>query len=679
MAIQVAMEGVFRHICRTEARRLYDLLGDSELLARFLAERDEAAFEHIVLRHGPMVRAVCRRTLGATADADDAFQAAFLVLVRKARSIRRADLLANWLCAVAYRTARQALRRRWRIGRREQNVERLPERAHHDDAPRDWLPLFDAALQKVPGRYRDAVVLCDLDGLSRPDAARKLGLNEGTLSSRLGRGRDLLRKKLVRHGFPLAVGSAIAPAVVPESLTASTVAAAIHVGSASVSAVNLMEGVLAAMFATKFKAGLTGTAIVALGLVAGLQFTGPATHAGGPPPKEGPAPKTATKQEATSNAPKPSSLAPEYELLQGEWVVTAAEMNGKEVGPASAGVDELWRFRNCLLTTGGDVKDDAGEKITIDDSDHPAKIDFTLSQFMSDGSGRLVRTAYQGIYKVKPDGLLICYRQKVDSYLRPTRFATAANSGATLLTLRRPGEASSQASNFFSTRYVPVTSYRAVTEPMMPPAMDPSALVPPLSDPLMPPPVAPTVYPNPIGSAEPYVVETDARALQGVWRMDLGRSKPGGNSREESIEFLKDRVLVSDGTHGRFKLDLSKSPKQITITMVGKDRDDIQTGIYKIEGDLLTIAIYNGPGKLVPTVFEPDNESHVQVVIYQRMKPTPPPAPSAPILDLPKRAPSMPAESHAIPSQPAERDLVKEIDQLKEQIRRLEKALKDRK
>src|SRR5437660_10118407 len=108
------MHGALRRLRRTERRRLYHLLGDRELLARFLTDRDETAFEELVTRHGPMVRAVCRRVLGPSADADDAFQAAFLGLLRRARSLRKADLLAGWLCAVAYRAARQAARRRYR-------------------------------------------------------------------------------------------------------------------------------------------------------------------------------------------------------------------------------------------------------------------------------------------------------------------------------------------------------------------------------------------------------------------------------------------------------------------------------------------------------------------------------------------------------------------------------------
>lgn len=681
----VAMQGVIRHICRTEFRRLYQLLGDSELLARFLSERDEAAFEEIVSRHGPMVRAVCRRMLGPTADADDAFQATFLVLIRKARSIRRQHLLANWLCAVAYRTARQALRRRWRLGTREQSVELLPEPARNDDPPRDWLPLFDAALQRLPSRYRDAVVLCDLQGLARSEAANKLGVNEGTLSSRLGRGRDLLRKKLIRHGFPLALGSTLAPAIVPEALTASTVAAAMTPAAASVSAVVLTEGVLTAMFASKLKAGLACTAVVLVGVFAGIQFNGPTTLAGGPPEKDAPAPKTAVgKSEPTvSKVPDPqppARLPAEFEPFQGEWVAEAAERDGKAQAVDGLGVDELWRIKGDMLTTGGELKEEAAEKLMLDPRAKPATIDFTLTQFMSDGSGRLTRAPFQGIYRFEPDGrLTICYRAKTDDgrILRPTRFATAHNSGAILLSLRRSEPPA-------VTRYIPVTSYRAVTERARTTVLPPQVDLAPTQAATVPPPTA--LVPQPIASADPVAVPAsgpvhgtiypDVESLQGSWMIVVDDGKPV-TDKKLGLEFIKDRVLAFDGMHGRFTVDESKSPKQITLTLA-KQPNDSQRGIYKLEGDRLTIASYNGQGKLLPTTFESDPDARISVMVLERQKvPLPPPTQPEPVREVPRVDPPLRTE---VPIQKVpERDLLKEIDQLRQQIKRLEKELKDRK
>jgi RNA polymerase sigma factor (sigma-70 family) len=195
---------------------------DGELLECFCRHRDEAAFEELLRRHGPMVRSVCRRMLGQSADADDAFQATFLVLVRKPHAICRRELLADWLCAVAYRCARQLRRLRSRRAGREIPLGLSPEPAASDDPPRDWLPLFDAALQSLPARYRAVVILCELQGLARSEAARRLGLCEGTLSSRLARARRLLLRRLAHRGFPLALGTALAPTIVPEALAAVT-------------------------------------------------------------------------------------------------------------------------------------------------------------------------------------------------------------------------------------------------------------------------------------------------------------------------------------------------------------------------------------------------------------------------------------------------------------------------
>jgi RNA polymerase sigma factor (sigma-70 family) len=437
MSDPAVMHGVLRHLRRTERRRLYHLLGDRELLGRFLVDHDEAAFEEIVTRHGPMVRAVCRRVLGSTADADDAFQAAFLVMIRKARSIRKGDLLAGWLCAVAYRTARQALRRRSRIAARERSTDNVPEPVRHDEPPRDWLPLFDAALQRLPAKYRDPVVLCELQGISRRDASVRLGLTEGTLSSRLGRARDLLRRKLSRHGFPLALGSTLAPVVVPEALTASTAAAAIHNSAASVSAIVLTEGVLATMFAAKLKVGaLAGTAVLVIGVMAGLQLTGPVRGAGDQPGKERPAAKEAAKEPAPAPT-KPARLAPEYEKFQGVWYLAAAN-DGKRMGVPEFEIDFEWKFAGTQLSTGGEIKDDAAEEFIVDAKANPATIDFTLTQFDPSKTGKLNRQSLQGIYRFQPDGrLTIAYRTKAPGMARPTRFATALNAGVTILILER--------------------------------------------------------------------------------------------------------------------------------------------------------------------------------------------------------------------------------------------------
>ena len=672
----VQMQGAIRHFQRTEIRRLYSLLGDDELLARFLTERDESAFEELVCRHGPMVRAVCRRVLGPTADADDAFQATFLVLIRKARSIRRTKLIANWLCAVAYRTARQAQRRRWRLGSREQNVDVLPEPVHMDELPQDWLPHFDAALQRLPSRYREAIVMCDLQGRSRAEAARLLQLNEGTLSSRLGRARDLLRKRLRRHGFPLAIGSALAPAVVPESLTASTVAAASHSSAASVPAIVLSEGVLTAMLASKLKAAAACAAVVVVGTLIALQFTETGTMAGNPPSTDPPAKATAkgegqpSKIETPAAAPK---LLAEFGPFQGEWLVISTEKEGRPNTAAGAGVDEQWQFAGDSLTTGGEAKEDAGELVALDPRAKPATIDFTLTQFKTDGSGRLDRIQCQGIYRFDLDGqLVICYRIKADNHLRPTRFVTAPNSGATVLFLRHPEPQR------------PVAPEIGLT---FPPKDVPDISVSRLPEPTVNLPMAEVAKPIP-----------DIDQLQGMWRLSKRNGQPFNSATPEAagealIEFVKDRILVGSG-HGRVKLEVSKEPKQLTIEMPQKE--ELHRVIYKIEGDTFTMAGVTQLAKLVPIDFE--GGPGVEVDVYERVKDMPTPvrrASPAATGTLPSGAPPNPQLKRddppvyriappdmVIPPAPIkspETDLRKEIDQLKEQIKQLEKMLKERK
>lgn len=174
--------------------------GDAELLRRFDRHNDQTAFAELVRRHGPMVLGVCRRV--ARSDADDAFQAAFLVLARKANTIRRPDLLANWLYGVAYRVARRARRTSARRQAHERTVPQLPERSI--PPANDWndlAPILDRELMALPEWYRLPIVMCDLEGLSRNEAARCLGIAEGTLSSRLANGRRKLGARLARRGI----------------------------------------------------------------------------------------------------------------------------------------------------------------------------------------------------------------------------------------------------------------------------------------------------------------------------------------------------------------------------------------------------------------------------------------------------------------------------------------------
>jgi RNA polymerase sigma factor (sigma-70 family) len=260
---------------------------DGQLLERFVKGRDVAALEVLVRRHGPMVWGVCRRILGNHHDAEDAFQATFLVLVRKAASIVSRELLANWLYGVALQTARKARQTAARRRAREKQVADMPEpeaAPQEPDLGRDLQPLLDQELSRLPDRYRVALVLCDLEGKSRKEAARQLGLAEGTVASRLARARAMLARRLARHGLAVSGGtlaavlsSNAAPACVPAFVISSTIKVAsllatgeAAAGSISAEVAALVEGVMKAMFVAKLKAVVIGLSVVGLLLFGGL-------------------------------------------------------------------------------------------------------------------------------------------------------------------------------------------------------------------------------------------------------------------------------------------------------------------------------------------------------------------------------------------------------------------------
>ncbi|HEX3151394.1 MAG TPA: sigma-70 family RNA polymerase sigma factor [Gemmataceae bacterium] len=649
MSDPAVMHGVLRHLRRTERRRLYHLLGDRELLGRFLADRDEVAFEEVVTRHGPMVRAVCRRILGPTTDADDAFQAAFLVLIRKARSIRKGDLLGGWLCAVAYRAARQALRRRSRIAARERPTDNMPEPIRVDDPPLDWLPLFDAALQRLPAKYRDPVVLCELQGISRRDASARLGLTEGTLSSRLGRARDLLRRKLGRHGFPLALGSTLAPVVVPEALTASTAAAAMHTSAASVSAIVLTEGVLAAMFAAKLKAGaLAGTAVLLLGVVVSLQIPGPASGAGEQPGKDGPAaketPKTLPKDAPVVPA-KPARVAPDYEKFQGKWLVATAS-DGTRVGVSAFEIDYEWKFAGTALSTGGEIKEDAAEEFTLNAKTTPPTIDFTLTQFDPSKTGRLNRQSLQGIYRFEPDGTLtIAFRTKAEGIARPTRFATAVNAGVTIVTLERDEPARKEP---------PAATPRFDSiEPIGPPPTPPTTAASTNAVPLDPAKSADLG--KVVGAWE--LADVDGRPVEtAIANLAKSAAKPQRWATLRRLQLLPatgPTDLVNAPGNSSYvayaDLDSTRSPKWFTLHSAetkqatgpggaGYSTSAVRLcGIYKLDGEKLVLCLpeLEGSPLLRPTDFKGDGEGGVYLLTFQRAakmwKPDAPPQPTPPM------------------------------------------------
>jgi RNA polymerase sigma factor (sigma-70 family) len=303
---------VLRHV-RSIGGAALENLADKELLARFGADGDEIAFTVMVRRHGPMILGLCRRLLADHHAAEDAFQATFLLLAKKARWLRHPERLGPWLYGVGRRVALKA--RAKAISRREVGSVDVPAKTQsHDDELR---PALDAAIATLPSRYREPVVLCYLQGLTYAEAADRLRCPSGTVATRLSRARDRLRVLLVRQGVVPSAGvltSALTPdamaAVVPDDLLRSTArwAAALVAGSTGtipIPILNLAREVTQAMILDKLK-------VLAVVLVLGVAGAGVAlSRPAGPDarPDAPPAAKAAPVANPEADVGRPFSFA----------------------------------------------------------------------------------------------------------------------------------------------------------------------------------------------------------------------------------------------------------------------------------------------------------------------------------------------------------------------------------
>ncbi|HEV3119520.1 MAG TPA: sigma-70 family RNA polymerase sigma factor [Gemmataceae bacterium] len=250
-------------------------LPDACLLERFVALRDETAFAALVRRHGRLVLSVCRRMLRHEQDAEDAFQATFLVLVRKADSIAKRESVGSWLYGVAYRVAAKARRTATRRVLPLPSVLIVPAAANDAADWQELRPVLDEEINRLPARYRTPVVLCYLEGKTTEEAAAQLGWPRGTVLSRLARARARLRPRLARRGLALSTGMLAltrgVDAAVPRSLAKNTIDAALSctgrnyvLMGVSARAATLTQGVLQTMFWTKLAHAGAGLLAVAL-------------------------------------------------------------------------------------------------------------------------------------------------------------------------------------------------------------------------------------------------------------------------------------------------------------------------------------------------------------------------------------------------------------------------------
>jgi RNA polymerase sigma factor (sigma-70 family) len=370
-----------------QLHRLFDRggvagLAEAQLLERFVRDRDEAAFEALVARYGPMVLGICRRALDDPDDVEDAFQATFLVLVKKANSIRDGDLLGNWLYGVAMRVAARARARGARRRAHEApGAEEAAVAASGDGERRELRSVLDEEVGRLPEKYRAPIVLCYFQGQTHEEAARRLRWPVGTVRSRMARARDLLRERLTRRGLALPaglLGSALAAeaasAAVPPALLTSTVKAAMRVaageavtaGAVSAGAVALAEGVARTMSLNKLT--VIGTAALALGVASGGAGV-VARQVGGREPA--PAPRSATPDvqlaQAGTGAGSSGSRPGEVEQLRERLATVQKQADDfrakmdEEIGSLKRELETLRAARGGAPATGGAGTPAAGQ------------------------------------------------------------------------------------------------------------------------------------------------------------------------------------------------------------------------------------------------------------------------------------------------------------------------------
>lgn len=387
---------------KDETRRMSaDLLTDRNLLQAFAERADQDAFAELVRRHGPLVFGVCRRVLNDSAEAEDAFQAVFLVLAKKARSVRRPDLLGNWLYGVALRCARRVRTRTAQRLAREQPVTDMPARNPIPDAAewRDLRPILDEEISRLPEKLRAPLLLCELEGVPRPEAAHRLGVPEGTLSSRLARGKDALRRRLLKRGIALtAIGlglmlSQAAPAAVPSVLVQATTTAAIGFAAGTkattVAATIATREVQAMFWAKAIKVGLIAMIVAVVGSGVAIAYREGAIEQ----------PNTGVLRELhdsvfhSIHGTLPGKKS-DKDKMQGEWKVTAVKVDGKDA-------DENLGLK-ALTFTGDKVvlgKDHEGT-FKLDAEKSPKQLDLKLTAGPHPGD-------FPGVYNLEADKLTI--------------------------------------------------------------------------------------------------------------------------------------------------------------------------------------------------------------------------------------------------------------------------------
>jgi RNA polymerase sigma factor (sigma-70 family) len=406
--------GLLRQLRRAALRRAAAELTDAQLLGHFLTRGDEAAFEALLRRHGPMVLALCRRVLGNAHDAEDAFQATFLVFLRKAAAIRSREAIGNWLYGVAYRTALAAKVAAAKRRLKEGTAAARAASAAAGEGPWEELqPLLDQELSRLPDKYRVPLVLCDLQGLTHREAAGQLGWPEGTVSGRLARARRLLAARLARRGITIggaALGAALARAAsaspVPPTLAISTTQAVTGVaagsaaaaGAVPVAVAELTQGVLKAMSMSKLRV-MAAALLAVSALGTGLGVWHYRTRAAEPVfvGEERPAPAAAAAAPRPDQS-KTADKKTDKDRLQGTWTAVSGEQLGEAIPQE--------RLKDLRL----DIRDGkASFRLTGEDAQgtfkaYPLKNQLQVLD-LTDGTGRRLLA----LYEFDRENLKLCF------------------------------------------------------------------------------------------------------------------------------------------------------------------------------------------------------------------------------------------------------------------------------
>jgi RNA polymerase sigma factor (sigma-70 family) len=509
---------------------------DGELLARFAARRDEASFTALVQRHGAMVLAVCRRVLDNGHDAEDAFQATFLVLARQARSVAKPASVASWLYGVAYRTALRAKADAARRRAREREVPAMGAVDPVDEADRrDLQRLLDGELSRLPEKYRAPVVLCCLEGHTQDEAARRLGCPRKTVTTRLARALERLRRRLTRRGVVLsaaavatvlgreAVATALPPALTEATIKAATLFGAGEAATGAVSArvATLTKEVLNAMWMHKVKTvGVMLLTVCALATAAGA-FAYHLLAAEQPQAAKEEPPKAAVKG---AEGPKEAPRKTDQEQLEGSWVLIAAEAGGTKAPP-----EELKKIDGKALF--------AGDKAVITQNGKTEELTFRLDPTKQPKEMNLIlgkSEVHRAIYQLDGDTLKVCMSHPPQD--RPTAFATKEGSKfPMLLVYKKTGE----------------------------------------SD------------------------QTTIQGTWTIVSIEAG-GKVDDHITKGKLVFASDKMthVKPDGTtgsQGTFKLDPTASPKELDGTALdGPNKDATFPGIYELDGDRLKFCFTQG-------------------------------------------------------------------------------------